>query len=119
MKAQKILIVEDNFDIRSTLVEILNLEGHPTIEASNGAVALQYIKNDKNPKPSMVLLDMMMPVMDGRAFLDALKEDPKNALVPVIIISAVADKVDTSGANECLGKPMDINDLLNVIEKYS
>lgn len=117
MKAQSILIVEDNIDIRSTLVEILNMEGHHTVEAGNGAVALQYIRN--NPRPSMVLLDMMMPVMNGRQFLDAFKKEPGNALVPVIIISAISDRVDTTGAIECIGKPMDIADLLNVVEKYS
>ena len=119
MKAQNILIVEDNVDIRSTLVEILNMEGHPTVEASNGAVALQYVRNNKNPQPSMVLLDMMMPVMNGRQFLDAFQKDPKNANVPVIIISAVADRADTRGATECMRKPLDLTDLLDIIEKYS
>lgn len=113
---RNILIVEDNVDIRSALVEVLNMEGHPTAEANNGRAALNYLHN--NPRPSMVLLDMMMPIMNGREFLDALKKEPGCCNIPVIIISAVADRVDTTGAKECIGKPMDLNNLLDVVAKY-
>jgi CheY-like chemotaxis protein len=114
--SRDILIVEDNFDIRSALVEVLNMEGHSTAEAINGAAALNYIHN--NPRPAMVLLDMMMPVMNGRQFLDAFLKEPGNSKIPVIIISAIADRVDTTGAKECIGKPLDLNNLLDVVSKY-
>ena len=113
---RNILVVEDNVDIRSALVEILNMEGHSTAEAINGRAALNYLHN--NPRPSMVLLDMMMPVMNGREFLDALEKEPGCSGIPVIIISAIADRIDTTGAKECIGKPMDLNNLLDVVAKY-
>lgn len=111
-----ILIVEDNIDIRSALVEVLNMEGHTTAEANNGMAALNYIHN--NPRPSLVLLDMMMPVMNGREFLDVFLSEPGHIGVPIVIISAIADRVDTTGANECIGKPMDLNYLLDIVAKY-
>lgn len=113
---QNILVVEDDIDIRSALVQILHMEGHTTAEASNGKEALEYIRN--NPAPCMVLLDMMMPVMTGRQFLDAFKNEPDNAKVPVVIISAVADRIDTTGAKEFIKKPLEVSKLLEVISKY-
>ncbi|MBY0415784.1 MAG: response regulator [Bdellovibrionales bacterium] len=117
MSTKSILVIEDNLDIRSLLVELLNMEGHPTVEASNGAVALNYLHN--NPQPDLVLLDMMMPVMNGREFLDALKLEPKNSNIPVIVMSAIADNVDTSGAQETLKKPLNLDTLLNLVSKYA
>jgi CheY-like chemotaxis protein len=117
LNERNILVVEDNVDIRSALVEVLNMEGHPTAEAVNGAAALNYIHN--NPRPSMVLLDMMMPVMNGRQFLDVFLKEPGSAAIPVIIISAISDRVDTTGAKECIRKPLDINSLLDIVAKYS
>lgn len=111
-----ILIVEDDIDIRSALVQILRLEGHNTAEAANGKEALEYIRN--NPRPCMVLLDMMMPVMGGRQFLDIFKDEPESSKVPVVIISAIADRVDTSGAKEFIKKPMEVSKLLEVVAKY-
>ncbi len=111
-----ILVVEDDIDIRSALVQILRLEGHSTAEASNGKEALEYIRN--NPRPCMVLLDMMMPIMSGRQFLDVFKDEPESSKVPVVIISAVADRVDTSGAKEFIKKPLDVPKLLEVVAKY-
>lgn len=111
-----ILVVEDDIDIRSALVQILRMEGHATAEASNGKEALEYIRN--NPKPCMVLLDMMMPIMTGRQFLDVFKNEPDSSSVPVVIISAVADRIDTSGAKEFIRKPLEVSKLLEVISKY-
>ena len=111
-----ILVVEDDIDIRSALVQILRMEGHVTAEAANGKEALEYIRN--NPKPCMVLLDMMMPVMSGRQFLDAFKNEPESSSVPVVIISAVADRIDTTGAKEFIRKPLEVSKLLEVIAKY-
>lgn len=111
-----ILVVEDDLDIRRALVEILHMEGHTTAEASNGKEALEYIKN--NPKPCMVLLDMMMPIMTGRQFLDIFKDAPESADVPVVIISAVADRIDTTGAKEFIKKPLEVSKLLEVVAKY-
>lgn len=111
-----ILIVEDDIDIRSALVQILHLEGYSTAEASNGKEALEYIRN--NPSPCMVLLDMMMPVMSGRQFLDAFQDEPNSTTVPVVIISAIADRVDTTGAKEFIKKPLEISRLLEVVAKY-
>ncbi len=111
-----ILIIEDDLDIRNVVVDILKMEGLATAVADNGAEALIYLKTHK--KPCMVFLDMMMPVMNGRQFLDIFRNQPGNADVPVVILSAVADRVDTTGANEFIKKPLDLNRLLEVVSKY-
>lgn len=112
----KILIVEDDIDIREAMSEILKSEGHPTAEAFNGAEALKYLRN--NPQPCLVILDMMMPIMNGRQFLDIFRLEPKNDSTPVVIISAIADRIDTTGANEFIRKPLDLSNLITVVQKY-
>src|SRR6187397_2677630 len=83
-----VLVVDDDPDTVSTLREILEEEGHVVLSARNGReglqVALQTI-------PDLVLLDLNMPEMDGRAFLEAFKKSPTLAQVAVVVLSGAAD----------------------------
>lgn len=115
-KCKTILIVEDDEDIRSVMVDLLESEGYITKAASNGREALDVL--DSMAKPCLVLLDMMMPIMNGRQFLDAIMSDALLAPIPVLIVSAVADKTNTEGSIGFLKKPIDIDVVLNVVSQY-
>lgn len=85
----KILIVEDDADIRDTLEEVLVAEGYLVQVASNGQEALDCLRTAEE-LPNLVLLDLMMPVKDGQAFREEQQRDPLLADVPVVIMSADA-----------------------------
>lgn len=111
-----ILVVEDDEDIRNVVVEILESEGYPTREAANGKEALEILSQIE--KPCLVLLDMMMPIMNGRQFIDAVMADAYLAPIPILIVSAIADKANTTGSVGFLKKPIDIDVVLKVVGQY-
>lgn len=111
-----ILVVEDDDDIRNAIVDLLETEGYSTEAAVNGKDALD--KLEVIPKPCLVLLDMMMPIMNGREFLDTVMKNSHLAPIPVLIVSAVADKTNTEGSVGFLKKPIDIEVVLKVVGQY-
>lgn len=111
-----ILIVEDDEDIREVIVDLLESEGYHTSTAGNGREALDLLGSIK--KPCLVLLDMMMPIMNGREFLDEVMKDSRLAPLPVLVVSAIADKTNTYGSIGYLKKPIDIDVVLKVVEQY-
>jgi CheY-like chemotaxis protein len=113
---QSILVVEDDDDIRNLLVEALEAEGYKAEAAVNGKDALD--KLGVIPKPCLVLLDMMMPIMNGREFLDTIMQDAYLAPIPVLVVSAVADRTDTKGSVGFLKKPIDLDIILNVVANF-
>ncbi len=113
---QSILVVEDDDDIRNVMVDVLESEGFHAEAATNGREALELLH--KIEKPCLVLLDMMMPIMNGREFLDKVMEDSYLAPIPILIVSAVADKTDTKGAVGFLKKPVDIDMVLKMVNQY-
>ncbi len=112
-----ILIVEDDADIRETLQHLLEASGYRAAPASNGKVALDLI--DTMGRPCLILLDLMMPVMDGWAFLSALDQNDGLADVPIVIVSAYTDKVASlERAQQILKKPVDIHALMEVVRQH-
>jgi two-component system chemotaxis response regulator CheY len=115
---KQILVVEDDDSIRDALQELFAGEGYSVAVAENGSSGLAEMAN---VKPRLVLLDLMMPVMDGRGFLRALDEisDRKLAATPVVLITAAGEK-GAAGCkvSEVLTKPIDIEKLLAVAQKY-
>jgi CheY-like chemotaxis protein len=112
-----ILIVEDDDDIREALTQILELEGYAVREAANGREALDI--SARQPTPSLILLDLMMPVMDGWQFRSEQLKDPALSKVPVVVISAdasVHEKVASFGAASVLPKPISLDRLLRAVE---
>ncbi|HXH30668.1 MAG TPA: response regulator [Bacteriovoracaceae bacterium] len=114
--AHSVMVVEDDDDIRNVMVDLLESEGYRTQAATNGLEALKILNN--TPKPSLVLLDMMMPIMNGRQFLDVVSADTHLARIPVVIVSAIADKTNTEGSVAFLKKPIDIDNFLKVVAQY-
>jgi CheY-like chemotaxis protein len=114
-----VLVVEDDPDIRATLCEALEDHGYSPVPASNGVEALDYLRGS-NEKPCLILLDLMMPVMDGQEFRAQQRADQELAAIPVVVISAYRDleKYATELATECLPKPVRLERLLQTARKH-
>jgi CheY-like chemotaxis protein len=115
-----VLIVDDDTDIRETLEEVLADNDFPAIGAENGAVALERLRSDAEP-PCVILLDMMMPVMDGKTFRRAQQDDPTLSNIPVVVLSAHASGERSARelqVDAFLRKPVDLQTLLDVIGRY-
>ena len=112
--ANPVLIVEDDVDIREAMQEILEAEGYRACSAANGAEALRLL--DRVHKPGLVLLDLMMPVMDGHAFLEVFRSNPKFADVPVVVVSAGI--IVAPSINGFIKKPFDSDQLLRAVSKH-
>lgn len=115
----RILVVEDDVAIRQTLAEVLADEGFEVACAANGAEALAHLT--RSAAPSLILLDLTMPVMDGWTFRSAQREDPRLARIPTVVVSAnhAADRsaVDGLGADAFLAKPFDLDSLMETIHR--
>jgi two-component system chemotaxis response regulator CheY len=111
-----ILVVDDDDDIRLTIQQILEEAGYPALGAANGEEALTIIHREPQP-PRLVLLDLMMPVMDGPRFQAKLAEDPGLAAVPVVVISAGASSHRHAGVHAAgyLNKPVDLRTLMGTV----
>lgn len=116
---KKILVVEDDQGIRDAIVELLEMEGYNVMSATNGHEALQVLSGTS--RPGLILLDLMMPVMDGFKFRECQLSLPDLAEIPVVIMSAdgnVGPKKAAIGAKDYIKKPVDIDDLLKRISVY-
>lgn len=115
-KTGRILVVEDDLDIRSILSQLLVFEGYDVEDASDGAEALAMLRRD--PLPALILLDLMMPIMDGWQLRAELQRDPALSSVPVVIVSAdvraeqEASRLRVAGL---LKKPLQIEPLLELV----
>jgi CheY-like chemotaxis protein len=115
-----ILIVEDEPPIRDVLSEILEDEGYSVTTVSNGMEALTYLRQQAD-RPSLILLDLGMPVMTGWEFREEQLRDATLKDIPVVVMSATIDlqsKAATLGVADCLDKPIAINTLLCTVEQY-
>ena len=117
LPACPVLIVEDDADLRDMMAQLLTIEGFGATTVSNGQQALDYLRDHASPK--LILLDLMMPVMDGWEFRREQRRDPTIAKVPVVVLSAL-DKtraVDLR-ADAFLKKPLDFDRLLSLVRDY-
>jgi CheY-like chemotaxis protein len=114
--AGRILIVEDDPDVQVTLVDLLEDAGYPVDCAANGQEALNLLH--RGALPSVVLLDLMMPVMDGYEFYDHLQANSEWATIPVVVVSAAARELNADsrlGAAPHVQKPFRAQQLLALI----
>jgi CheY-like chemotaxis protein len=119
-----ILIVEDDFEIRTTLKEVLQDEGYDVAQASNGLEALKTLEALKAANaglPCLILLDLMMPLMDGWQFRDAQLKDERLTDIPVVVLSAdgnARQKAAAMNVAKGLPKPVRLEVLLSTIAEY-
>jgi two-component system, chemotaxis family, chemotaxis protein CheY len=113
-----VLVVDDDPDILEALSEILEAEGFEIRRARNGKEALDRLEPDA---PQLILLDLMMPVMDGWEFAQRMRQRPPEiARIPIIVLSAdrnVGSKAAELGAVGHLAKPFELNDLLELVRR--
>jgi CheY-like chemotaxis protein len=110
-----ILVVDDDPDILDALAEILEGEGYAVERAKHGREALQKVDARR---PQLILLDLMMPVMDGYEFSQQLKTRNSAANIPIVVLSAdraVQAKASQIGARDFLAKPFELSDLLRIV----
>jgi CheY-like chemotaxis protein len=113
----RILVIDDDTDIREIIASVLATEGHEVVGAVDGVAALDELQ--RGARPSLILLDMMMPRLDGEGFIKAMRSDPNLADIPVVILTAhpgARAKASALGAAGCLRKPVELSDLLAVVE---
>jgi CheY-like chemotaxis protein len=112
-----ILIVEDDADLREMMAQLLALEGLRAATVANGKEALQYLTGGECPE--VILLDLMMPVMDGWEFRRRQRADPSICDVPVIVLSALDQPRSRDlHAAAFLKKPLDFDRLLELVHEY-
>jgi CRP-like cAMP-binding protein/CheY-like chemotaxis protein len=115
---KQVLIIEDNNDIRESIVEILQLADFTVLQASNGKLGVELALAHK---PDIILCDIMMPELDGYGVLYMLHKNPETAAIPFIFLTAKAERVDLRkgmemGADDYLTKPFDDIELLTAID---
>jgi CheY-like chemotaxis protein len=119
MRGRPVLVVDDDADMRHMTENVLSFAGIATVSAANGAEALERARS---VRPSVILLDLMMPVMDGYEFRDRQLQDPVLRKIPVICVTAVPPReTDTKKlqVDACVHKPVDWEELLKVVLRYS
>lgn len=115
---KKILLIEDNADVRENTQEILELSGYKVISAENGRVGAALAQTEL---PDLIICDIMMPELDGYGVLHLLGHSPETATIPFIFLTAKAEKSDMRkgmllGADDYLTKPFDDVELLQAVE---
>jgi len=110
-----VLIVEDEVNIARIVEHNLNRVGYSTVIAGDGELALEQARNRQ---PDLVILDALLPRLDGWAVAQRLKADPQTAGIPILMLSVVADRARglAAGASDYMTKPFAIHDLMERVQ---
>jgi DNA-binding response OmpR family regulator len=117
MSHRKVMIIDDDTDIRESLTEVLREIGYDVVAASNGREALDLLEG-MSDRPCLILLDLMMPVLDGTGFREIQRQHVALAPIPVVVITANRDadaRVEAMQVAGYLRKPMELDDLVAVV----
>jgi CheY-like chemotaxis protein len=120
-RGRDVLVVDDDVDVREALAEILGDLDYNPVLVTNGEDALHYLRTTAT-RPCLILLDIMMPHMDGREFRAAQRGDPKLAAIPVVILSAHANVGETAtelGVSHFVRKPFELEELIAAIDEVA
>lgn len=124
MNIKSVLVIDDDEDIRETISQALELEGYTVLMAIHGQDGLKVLDSlAATDYPGMIILDLMMPVMDGSQFLEFVHTNKKDsfAKIPIILASAKGNHGDHQHAklaSEVLKKPLDLDELYAIVKKY-
>lgn len=117
-----LLLVEDDRDVREAIAEVLEQEGYGVMQARSGVEAIRCL-NDGSAKPAAILLDLMMPVMDGWEFMARWQKNQAWSSIPIVVISAdsnAQERVEALHlATAYMRKPIDIDELLALLARLS
>ena len=117
---KKILVIEDNHDIRENICELLELTGYETCQAPNG---LKGVESAQKNSPDLIICDIMMPEMDGYETISAIRKNQKYKNLPIFAVTAKAmigdrDKCIKVGASDYISKPVDTDQLLSLLRVW-
>jgi two-component system cell cycle response regulator DivK len=120
MPGEQILIIEDNVKNLKLVRDVLQFHGYSILEAETGEAGIALAREQR---PALILMDIQLPGMDGRAALKALKADTNTQHIPIIALTAFAMKGDreslqTEGFDDYMAKPIDIKELPRVVERH-
>jgi CheY-like chemotaxis protein len=111
------LIVDDDQAIREALSDALELEGYRVVGVEHGAAAMRHLET--GARPCLILLDLMMPVMDGKAFRSAMLGEPALMDIPVVVITAGGPQTAAAmNALNVLHKPLSMNTVMDVVKEH-
>jgi CheY-like chemotaxis protein len=112
-----VLVVDDDPDIRDALCELLEDEGYRVVSAANGSEALAHLRSGE--LPCVILLDLMMPVMDGWEFRRQQQADPGLSSIPVVVITAAGNhRASSISVQRVLSKPLHLDLVLEALLQY-
>lgn len=114
--SRRVLVVDDDPDLLEVTSFVLESEGFDVETAKNGEEALQRLRAGQ--RPAVVLLDLMMPVMNGYQFLEEVAQDPSINGIPVVVLTA-ASLVEVPRAVEVVHKPIDLKLLIKIVERHA
>jgi CheY-like chemotaxis protein len=120
-RPRRILLVDDDADLRQSLAEALENEGYLVAQAANGAEAMETLRQPE--RPAVILLDLLMPVMNGWQFCELKQRDPDTAHIPVLAMSAAVSKDPTSpyyiNVDDFIAKPVELDALLSKVNRLA
>ena len=114
-----VLVVDDDPAIRGLVADALRADGYSVDLAAHGREALDAMRARR---PATVVLDLMMPIMDGFSFMEACHQEQLCNDVPIVVISAVQDaltRMDEVPVHACIAKPFDLDDLIRTVASYA
>jgi len=115
----RVFVIEDDADTREMLGKVLEMEGYQVTSVGDGEDALRRLRAE--PPPRVILLDLMMPGMDGWEFREEQRRDPSLARIPIVVLSAddgVERKAAALGVSGYLRKPVDLDTLIETVSRY-
>lgn len=123
MKKNSLMVIDDDSDIRNSVKDLMEINGYDVLLAENGKTGLELLKSlPEEELPSLIFLDLMMPVMDGSKFMEIINNDHVSTLakIPIVVASAKGQMTQTFiGENvHVLRKPFDVEHLMDLVEKY-
>jgi CheY-like chemotaxis protein len=116
LESKLVVVIDDEQDLLDVTTFVLENEGYRVKTAKNGADALSLLAS--GTRPELVLLDMMMPVMNGWEFLEAVARTPALRHIPIVVMTA-AGSIGVPGATAVLRKPFDLGVLVEVVERHA
>jgi CheY-like chemotaxis protein len=111
-----VLIVDDDENIRETIALALQIAGYRTYAACNGREGLELLSSI--PRPCVILVDLMMPVLDGWGFATALRADATTGKIPLVVLTALGKAGETISADRFLTKPLALETLYDAVREF-
>jgi CheY-like chemotaxis protein len=112
--APTILVADDEPEVRSLILALLEDEGYRVVVAANGRAAIEVVERRR---PDLILMDIMMPTMDGKEAARRLRERPESASIPIVLMSAAPCESPQPGIQAFVPKPFDLDSLLDTIDR--